>query len=127
MLYSYLVNTISSFIFYRPLKVLLIHCRIAIVRVWLTYVGLQPRLGWTEAAMIAGAREAGVSPSIIGSFPRKEAALVEVYFQFFWDELLHLWTTHLAKLVWKLLFIHFISLTFVFHFFCCMNLMVIVF
>ena len=27
---------------------------------------------------MAGAREAGVSPSIIGSFPRKEAALVEV-------------------------------------------------
>jgi len=45
-----------------------------------------PRLGWTEAAMIAGAREAGVSPSIIGSFPRKEAALVE----FFMDECLQL-------------------------------------
>ncbi|XP_059634698.1 uncharacterized protein LOC132277024 [Cornus florida] len=41
-------------------------------------------LGWTEAAMIAGAREVGVSPSIIGSFPRKEAALVE----FFMDECL---------------------------------------
>ena len=39
---------------------------------------LQIRLGWTEAAMIAGAREVGVSPSIVGSFPRKEAALVEV-------------------------------------------------
>ncbi|KAK3213363.1 hypothetical protein Dsin_018069 [Dipteronia sinensis] len=34
-------------------------------------------LGWTEAAMIAGAREVGLSPSIVGSFPRKEAALVE--------------------------------------------------
>lgn len=43
-----------------------------------------PRLGWTEAAMIAGAREVGVSPSIVGSFPRKEAALVE----FFMDECL---------------------------------------
>ncbi|KAK9274723.1 hypothetical protein L1049_021974 [Liquidambar formosana] len=42
------------------------------------------RLGWTEAAMIAGAREVGLSPSIIGSFPRKEAALVE----FFMDECL---------------------------------------
>ncbi|KAK9989861.1 hypothetical protein SO802_030100 [Lithocarpus litseifolius] len=42
------------------------------------------RLGWTEAAMIAGAREVGVSPSIIGSFPRKEAALVE----FFMDDCL---------------------------------------
>ncbi|XP_062147577.1 uncharacterized protein LOC133856541 [Alnus glutinosa] len=42
------------------------------------------RLGWTEAAMIAGAREVGVSPSIIGSIPRKEAALVE----FFMDDCL---------------------------------------
>ncbi|KAM7485645.1 hypothetical protein LguiA_001654 [Lonicera macranthoides] len=37
-------------------------------------------LGWIEAAMIAGAREAGVSP-IVGSFPRKEAALVEYQVQ----------------------------------------------
>ncbi|KAL1808931.1 hypothetical protein DCAR_0728449 [Daucus carota subsp. sativus] len=36
-----------------------------------------PRLGWTEAAMVAGARDVGVSPSIVGAFPRKEAALVE--------------------------------------------------
>ncbi|KAI5674228.1 hypothetical protein M9H77_14592 [Catharanthus roseus] len=42
------------------------------------------RFGWTEAAMIAGAREVGVSPSIVGSFSRKEAALVE----FFMDECL---------------------------------------
>lgn len=28
--------------------------------------------------MISGARDVGVSPSIVGSFPRKEAALVEV-------------------------------------------------
>ncbi|KAJ9184204.1 hypothetical protein P3X46_007969 [Hevea brasiliensis] len=42
------------------------------------------RLGWSEEAMIAGARDAGVSPAIIGSFPRKEAALVE----FFMDECL---------------------------------------
>lgn len=40
---------------------------------------LQLKLGWTEAALIAGAKDAGVSPAIIGSFPRKEAALVEVY------------------------------------------------
>ena len=39
---------------------------------------VQIRLGWTEAALIAGAREVGVSPSIVGSFPRKDAALVEV-------------------------------------------------
>lgn len=42
------------------------------------------RLGWSEAAMIAGAREVGVSPSIVGAFPRKEAALVE----YFMDECL---------------------------------------
>ncbi|KAL1547834.1 ubiquinone biosynthesis protein COQ9, mitochondrial-like [Salvia divinorum] len=37
------------------------------------------RLGWTEFAMVAGAKEVGVSPSIVGSFPRKEAALVEFF------------------------------------------------
>ncbi|KAH6828548.1 ubiquinone biosynthesis COQ9-like protein [Perilla frutescens var. hirtella] len=42
------------------------------------------KLGWTDAAMIAGAREVGVSPSVVGSFPRKEAALVE----FFMDDCL---------------------------------------
>ncbi|KAL0661963.1 hypothetical protein Bca4012_098800 [Brassica carinata] len=38
---------------------------------------VQPRLGWTEEAMIAGSRDVGVSPSNVGSFSRKEAALVE--------------------------------------------------
>ncbi|CAN6451940.1 unnamed protein product [Victoria cruziana] len=38
--------------------------------------------GWSEAAIIYGARDVGLSPSIVGSFPRKEAALVE----FFMDE-----------------------------------------
>ncbi|XP_075502109.1 uncharacterized protein LOC142540094 [Primulina tabacum] len=42
------------------------------------------RLGWTDAAMISGARDVGVSPSIVGSFPRKEASLVE----FFMDDCL---------------------------------------
>lgn len=42
------------------------------------------KLGWSEAALIAGARDAGVSPAIVGSFPRKEATLVE----FFMDECL---------------------------------------
>ncbi|XP_057544422.1 uncharacterized protein LOC130823709 [Amaranthus tricolor] len=37
------------------------------------------RLGWSEAAMMAGARDIGISPSIVGSFPRKEAALVEFF------------------------------------------------
>nr|VDC97918.1 unnamed protein product [Brassica rapa] len=36
------------------------------------------KLGWTEEAIIAGSRDVGVSPSIVGSFSRKEAALVEV-------------------------------------------------
>ncbi|XP_039124580.1 ubiquinone biosynthesis protein COQ9, mitochondrial [Dioscorea cayenensis subsp. rotundata] len=43
-----------------------------------------PRLGWSETAMILGAKDAGISPSIVGSFPRKEAALVE----FFMDDCL---------------------------------------
>ncbi|KNA18961.1 hypothetical protein SOVF_065900 isoform A [Spinacia oleracea] len=37
------------------------------------------RLGWSEAAMMAGAKEVGISPSIFGSFARKEAALVECF------------------------------------------------
>uniref|UniRef100_A0A1J3JYG4 Ubiquinone biosynthesis protein n=1 Tax=Noccaea caerulescens TaxID=107243 RepID=A0A1J3JYG4_NOCCA len=45
-----------------------------------------PRLGWTEEAMMAGSRDVGVSPSIVGSFSRKEAALVE----YFMDECLQL-------------------------------------
>ncbi|KAK8969256.1 hypothetical protein KSP40_PGU021009 [Platanthera guangdongensis] len=36
-----------------------------------------PSLGWSESAMISGARDVDVSPSIVGSFPRREAALVE--------------------------------------------------
>ncbi|KAL2338800.1 hypothetical protein Fmac_013246 [Flemingia macrophylla] len=35
--------------------------------------------GWSEFALIAGARDVGLSPSIIGSFSRKEAALVEYF------------------------------------------------
>ncbi|KAH0864173.1 hypothetical protein HID58_081384 [Brassica napus] len=44
------------------------------------------RLGWTEEAMMAGSRDVGVSPSIVGSFSRREAALVE----YFMDECLQL-------------------------------------
>nr|XP_024366742.1 ubiquinone biosynthesis protein COQ9-A, mitochondrial-like isoform X2 [Physcomitrium patens] len=40
------------------------------------------RLGWTESALVQGAKDAGLSPAIVGSFPRKDAALVE----FFMDE-----------------------------------------
>ncbi|XP_051214693.1 uncharacterized protein [Lolium perenne] len=43
-----------------------------------------PRMGWSESAMIAGARDVGVSPAIVGAFQRKEAALVE----FFMDDCL---------------------------------------
>lgn len=43
-------------------------------------VVFQMKLGWTEAALIAGARDVGLSPSIVGSLARKEAALVEVHF-----------------------------------------------
>jgi len=35
-------------------------------------------MGWSESAMVAGARDVGISPAIVGAFPRKEAALVEV-------------------------------------------------
>ncbi|GJN31732.1 hypothetical protein PR202_gb20167 [Eleusine coracana subsp. coracana] len=41
-------------------------------------------MGWSESAMVAGARDVGVSPAIVGAFPRKEAALVE----FFMDDCL---------------------------------------
>ncbi|KAI5061006.1 hypothetical protein GOP47_0023511 [Adiantum capillus-veneris] len=44
-----------------------------------------PKLGWSESALVAGARDVGLSPAIVGVFPRKEAALVE----FFMDESLH--------------------------------------
>ncbi|CAN0901206.1 Ubiquinone biosynthesis protein COQ9, mitochondrial [Linum grandiflorum] len=37
------------------------------------------RLGWSEDALMAGARDVGVSPSIVGSFPRRDAALVEYF------------------------------------------------
>lgn len=43
-----------------------------------------PKLGWSEAAMVAGSRDVGLSPAIVGVFPRKEAALVE----FFMDDCL---------------------------------------
>lgn len=52
-----------------------------VLRASLRYVN---RLGWTEAALMAGARDVGVSPSIVGSFARKEAELVE----YFMDECL---------------------------------------
>ncbi|GLJ07422.1 hypothetical protein SUGI_0066690 [Cryptomeria japonica] len=42
-------------------------------------LGYVPKLGWTEAAMVAGAKDVGISPSIVGAFPRKEAALVEYF------------------------------------------------
>jgi ubiquinone biosynthesis protein COQ9 len=44
------------------------------------FLHLQMKLGWTEAALVAGAKDVGLSPSIVGSLSRKEAALVEVHF-----------------------------------------------
>ncbi|CAM6012586.1 unnamed protein product [Sphagnum balticum] len=56
-------------------KTLVLHAAMAHVR----------RLGWMEAALVAGARDVGLSPSIVGSFQRKDAALVE----FFMDDCNH--------------------------------------
>ncbi|MBA0853091.1 hypothetical protein Goshw_013358 [Gossypium schwendimanii] len=54
------------------------------------------KFGWSEEAMIAGAKETGVSPSIVGYFPRKATALVHViYFDFDY---------YLFKLGWALQF-----------------------
>ncbi|XP_024541711.1 ubiquinone biosynthesis protein COQ9, mitochondrial [Selaginella moellendorffii] len=50
----------------------------------LTYV---PTLGWTEAAIAAGARDVNLSPAILGAFHRKEAALVEYFMDESLDEL----------------------------------------
>ncbi|KAK8660039.1 hypothetical protein V6N13_050975 [Hibiscus sabdariffa] len=47
------------------------------------------KFGWSEKAMIAGAKEVGVSPSIVGSFPRKEAALVEFFMDDCLQRLIH--------------------------------------
>lgn len=48
---------------------------------FLQIVDFQMKLGWTEAALIAGAKDVGLSPSIVGSLSRKEAALVEVHYR----------------------------------------------
>lgn len=63
--------------------------KICVSRSRVTFVVLQVRMGWSESAMIAGARDAGVSPAIVGSIPRKEAALVEVNRRSFvdWSEI----------------------------------------
>ena len=39
---------------------------------------MQSKLGWSESALVEGAKDARLSPAIVGAFPRKEAALVEV-------------------------------------------------
>ncbi|KAL8234194.1 hypothetical protein R6Q59_020294 [Mikania micrantha] len=48
------------------------------------------RFGWTEAAMIAGARDVAVSPSIVGAIPRKDAALVEYFMDDCLQKLIHI-------------------------------------
>lgn len=40
-----------------------------------------PKLGWTEAALVEGAKDVKLSPAIVGAFPRKEAALVEFFME----------------------------------------------
>ncbi|XLR04142.1 hypothetical protein HN51_058974, partial [Arachis hypogaea] len=45
-------------------------------------------LGWTKAALITGAKDVGLSLSIIGSFPRKEATLVEFFMNDFLQKLI---------------------------------------
>ncbi|KAL4317846.1 hypothetical protein GQ457_18G012870 [Hibiscus cannabinus] len=47
------------------------------------------KFGWSEEVMIAGAKEVGVSPSIVGSFPRKEETLVEFFMDDSLQRLIH--------------------------------------
>eukprot|EP00271_Cylindrocystis_brebissonii_P019733 TRINITY_DN6180_c0_g1_i1.p1 TRINITY_DN6180_c0_g1~~TRINITY_DN6180_c0_g1_i1.p1 ORF type:complete len:331 (-),score=44.35 TRINITY_DN6180_c0_g1_i1:497-1489(-) len=51
------------------------------------------RLGWSEAALAEAAAEAGLSPAVVGMFPRKEAELVE----FFMDSCLSRTKEELAR------------------------------
>ncbi|XP_042383796.1 ubiquinone biosynthesis protein COQ9-B, mitochondrial-like [Zingiber officinale] len=51
-------------------------------RVFIAALPHTARLGWTESALIAGARDVGVSPAIVGSIPRKDAALVEFFMDY---------------------------------------------
>ncbi|CAI7889721.1 unnamed protein product [Closterium sp. NIES-53] len=48
----------------------------AVLQAALTHV---PTLGWSSAALIAGARDNGLSPSVLGMLPRGEAHLVEFF------------------------------------------------
>eukprot|EP00252_Welwitschia_mirabilis_P014402 TRINITY_DN3164_c0_g1_i1.p1 TRINITY_DN3164_c0_g1~~TRINITY_DN3164_c0_g1_i1.p1 ORF type:complete len:295 (-),score=41.75 TRINITY_DN3164_c0_g1_i1:49-933(-) len=57
-----------------------------------------PSLGWSEAAMVAGAKELGFSPSIVGMFPRKEAALVEHFMDECLQKLVHEVDSHAEEL-----------------------------
>ncbi|XP_047157802.1 uncharacterized protein LOC124828530 [Vigna umbellata] len=63
------------------------------------------KLGWTEAALIAGARDVGLSPSIVGSLTRKEAALVEVHFPVFYSYHISLIFTFLLCVVFVIVFL----------------------
>lgn len=49
-----------------------------VLRAAMTHVS---KLGWTEAALVEGAKDARLSPAIVGAFPRKEAALVEFFME----------------------------------------------
>lgn len=53
---------------------------------------VQSKLGWSEAALVEGAKDAKLSPAIVGAFPRKEAALVEVgrsFYSLFWSHFVY--------------------------------------
>lgn len=56
------------------------------------------KLGWSEAAMVAGARDVGLSPAIVGIFSRKEAALVEFFMDDCLQNLLDYTETHEGEL-----------------------------
>jgi ubiquinone biosynthesis protein COQ9 len=84
-------------------KTLVLHAAMAHVR----------RLGWMEAALVAGARDVGLSPSIVGSFQRKDAALVEVKWCF---------PRHLIALQCSLMCLWLFWLDFVTSFPCLTNL-----
>jgi len=68
-------------------------------------VVFQIKLGWTEGALIAGARDVGLSPSIVGSLSRKEASLVEVHFPLFYSSHISLIFTFLLSVIFVIVFL----------------------
>lgn len=60
--------------------------RVRILEAALTHVA---QLGWTEAALAEGARDCGLSPSVLGILARKEAELVEFFMDKCREDLAH--------------------------------------